>query len=188
MTNGKACKQCGEIGKPTRQKYSKSNNKYYLLSICKECENYNSREYQKSHLEKYRDYNKRSYLNKVGILSRQSPLNSDPEITKEKKRISVANWQKTNPDRIKQIRLRQKQNGNDKAKSARRRSRKKQACPPWVDHEKLKLIYQSCPAGYHVDHIIPLTSDLVCGLHVPENLQYLLAIENIKKGNKICHI
>lgn len=70
-----------------------------------------------------------------------------------------------------------------KYKAAEYRSRKLLACPEWVDKKELKNIYSQCPKGYHVDHIIPLKHELVCGLHVPWNLQYLTATENIKKKN-----
>lgn len=35
-----------------------------------------------------------------------------------------------------------------------------------------------------VDHIIPISNDLVCGLHVPWNMQILTRVENSKKNNR----
>lgn len=68
--------------------------------------------------------------------------------------------------------------------NAERRKGIKQATPSWADKTALKQIYLDCPAGYHVDHVIPLRGKLVSGLHVPENLQYLPAKENRMKKNK----
>lgn len=69
-------------------------------------------------------------------------------------------------------------------KSSKRRAAKLQRTPTWSDLEKIKEIYNNCPEGHHVDHIIPLQGEKVSGLHIPENLQYLTVEENLKKGNK----
>jgi hypothetical protein len=67
---------------------------------------------------------------------------------------------------------------------ARKRADILQRTPIWADLQKIKEVYKNCPPNYHVDHIIPLQGDLVCGLHVENNLQYLTAIQNIEKSNK----
>lgn len=37
---------------------------------------------------------------------------------------------------------------------------------------------------HHVDHVIPLQGQNVSGLHVPENMRVIPALENIRKSNK----
>ena len=65
-----------------------------------------------------------------------------------------------------------------------RKALKLSRVPSWADLDKIKDIYDKCPKGYHVDHIVPLQGTLVSGLHVEYNLQYLPAKENLVKGNK----
>ena len=72
--------------------------------------------------------------------------------------------------------------------TAKRRAQKIQATPIWLTQlhwDEIAKVYESCPAGYHVDHIVPLNGKEVSGLHVPWNLQILPAEENLRKNNKL---
>lgn len=70
-------------------------------------------------------------------------------------------------------------------KKALRRSRKKLATPVWSDLDKINKVYANCSDDMTVDHIIPITSPIVCGLHVSWNMQYLTRSANSKKGNSL---
>ena len=70
----------------------------------------------------------------------------------------------------------------------------KNRVPSWVDSELQWVINEAYLLAqmrtnmtgfkWHVDHIIPLQGRTVCGLHVPENLQVIPEIHNLKKSNK----
>lgn len=63
---------------------------------------------------------------------------------------------------------------------AKRRAIKQQVT---VEESKLiSIIYDHCPIGYHVDHIIPLSRG---GPYTSNNLQYLPASINYRKHNSI---
>ncbi len=79
-------------------------------------------------------------------------------------------------------------------KQAKRRAAKKNAIVEWADKNKIRTIYAEAARltketgiQHHVDHIIPLLSKKVCGLHWEENLQILTAQENHIKCNKLLH-
>jgi len=56
--------------------------------------------------------------------------------------------------------------------------------PSWADRAAIQAVYEACPEGLEVDHMVPLDGDSVSGLHVVENLQYLTKAENSGKRNK----
>lgn len=68
-----------------------------------------------------------------------------------------------------------------RAKTAARKAA--MAMPMWADKDAIRKIYEECPDGYQVDHIIPLRGENICGLHVEGNLQYLTIEENSRKRN-----
>ena len=61
---------------------------------------------------------------------------------------------------------------------------KLQRTPSWANSEAIAFFYKHRPAGFHVDHIIPLQGKTVSGLHVETNLQWLPAFENGSKHNR----
>ena len=69
----------------------------------------------------------------------------------------------------------------------RRKATMLRATPAWADTEKIKLVYEEAVQlgeTFHVDHIVPLQSKRVCGLHVEENLRVILGRDNTAKGNR----
>lgn len=55
---------------------------------------------------------------------------------------------------------------------------------PHEDYSKMVQFYVDCPGHLVVDHIVPLSNKLVCGLFVSWNLQYITPEENSKKGRE----
>lgn len=69
--------------------------------------------------------------------------------------------------------------------AAKRRADREQATPNWASRDKIRQIYMlAASRGEEVDHIIPLKSKLVCGLHVEFNLRVVPMSENRRKSNK----
>lgn len=73
------------------------------------------------------------------------------------------------------------------------RARKFKATPKWANQFFIEEIYdlanrrnelKTGGVKWHVDHIIPLKSNLVCGLHVENNLRVIPSIENLTKSNR----
>lgn len=174
----KTCTKCGV----SKQLFEFSKHKSYkdgLQYHCKVCANAYSKLWQQSNLDKAAVNSKRWYQNNfekaIAKNKRWAEKNSQ-------KRLKYAKtWRQAHPDKI-------------NAFEAKRRASKLQATPPWLSsgHQtEMALCYEEAFAlklytgqDYHVDHIVPLQGKNVCGLHVPWNLQVILARDNLSKGNK----
>jgi hypothetical protein len=145
-------------------------------SICKICQRLQNKKYYQNNPDKVLQYAKKHYQG-----------NRDRKLRRRKEHYQ------NNRDRELQRQKEYRQNNRDKAraKNARRRATKRNATPPWADKAVIEAIYAEAlwlqdftGEPYHVDHIVPLKSDFVCGLHVLANLQTLPGAENIAKSNR----
>lgn len=77
------------------------------------------------------------------------------------------------------------------AAEQKRKAMKLRAVPAWANMDIITTIYKIAgayrKAGFdvQVDHIVPLLSPLVCGLHTEQNLQLLWAHDNLTKSNRV---
>lgn len=126
------------------------------------------------------------------------------EAVKEKKhewyeanREQVIERAKTRPvEQLRQYRNTWKQNNNLQvlADNKVRRRKHRLATPPWLSRKQktdIRHLYEiaitmtkTTGEQYVVDHIVPLRSNVVCGLHVPWNLRVITQEENLMKSNK----
>lgn len=174
----KVCKNCLEE-KPHSDFYKNPRMKDGHWNTCKNCESNRQRAYYQANRER--------------VLERTSKYNKDnPEICRVAgKRYYYRNreasiqrkldWYKSNPDKA-------------AASASMYRAKVKGATPDWLTQEQKRQVQEfyeharDCRAvsgqDYHVDHIVPLQGENVCGLHVPWNLQVLPSDVNIAKSNR----
>jgi hypothetical protein len=133
------------------------------MDQCIDCNKASRAEYRASNRQKERDRWKRYNA-------------GSPAVARER----VKRWRKSNP-------------GKQRAKSRAREAQAINACPPWARTKEVKdqilahylhaeWLERVTGCRFHVDHIIPLNNDFVCGLHVPSNLMVLSAEDNTKKN------
>lgn len=129
-----------------------------LQAYCKEC----SKELRKQYKHKSKEYAAKFR-----------------EQNKELCNSRIKNWKQNNK-------------GKTNSYTAKRHAAKMNRTPSWADLNKIQAYYDVCTffnevngyIKYHVDHKIPMQGDLVSGLHVHNNLQVILAEDNMRKNNK----
>lgn len=142
------------------------------------------REWQKEYMKKY------YAANKEKMKERARKWYAD---NKERALANVDRWTASNPEKVKASSIKWNKNNKDRRNAAwmKRHAAKLQATPQWANAEKIAEFYAAADflgmvtgEWYHVDHIVPLLSKKVCGLHCEQNLRVLPQSDNIRKGNR----
>ena len=185
----------------TREEAKKSGSKYYFTGqpckhghiaprktkgVCIECLKVEWAKGNETRADYFREYNKRE-----DVKDRKNEWYQE-------NRETVINNAATRPAHV----LREYRNAwkvNNKtqvlADNKVRRRKHREATPPWLTRKQkseIRQLYQiaitmtqTTGEQYVVDHIVPLRSHEVCGLHVPWNLRVITQEENLKKSNKL---
>lgn len=112
---------------------------------------------------------------------------------REKSRIAARRWQANNPEKLKEDHTKWCRKNSYKRSAAQslRKATALKATPKWANHFFIKEAYHLAALRtkhlgfkWHVDHIVPLKSKKVCGLHAHTNIQVIPASKNISKHNR----
>ena len=185
----KICTKCKEE-KHYESFYKSKPSKDGLQRVCKICQ----REYQQANKEATNARSKAwKERNSDRVRETSAKWRAD---NKEAHHIATMAWRRENATRHKEKKVAWNKANPEKVNSmsAKRRATKLNATPSWLTQEQLNQIADmywlardlEAISGqqYHVDHIVPLQGNNVCGLHVPWNLQVLPSDINIAKHNK----
>jgi hypothetical protein len=194
----KRCYRC-KIEKSLIEFYRDRSKKDGFEARCKKCSSQQTklfayknpnywREWQKRNKEKIKEINRKSYRKRqakcraISLAYYYANSNKILETRKqqrlenpEKFRKKYKQWAQANPKQVLE-------------NSTFRKLAQIQRTPSWLtlaQRRQIQHFYKTCPAGFHVDHIVPLRGKVVSGLHVPWNLQCLPAALNQRKGNRI---
>lgn len=112
----------------------------------------------------------------------------------EKVRAAARRYYYANPEKEKARSDRWRANSKIKVieRARWRHAQRLRATPVWASkfileeaYELAQLRTKATGIKWHVDHIVPLKSPIVCGLHCEANIQVIPAVDNIRKSNQV---
>ena len=182
----KRCNKCG-VEKHETEFHRRPERPCGVRSTCKSCANKIRVLWGKAHPDNTAASLARSYRKRR---KKQSFLPLDEQLVISKKHADrAAGWRKDNPG--KNAASVAKWDKAHPGKAARYRARRFYATPAWANEFFIEEIYdlarrrtKATGIEWEVDHIVPLNSKKVCGLHVEYNLQVIPAKLNRSKGNR----
>lgn len=189
----KACKYCGVV-KPLElfQKHPRA--AHGRTNKCKACACEAERLRYVKNKETIRNrINSRYAANKTNF---REKIYTWRRANMDKHKASAKKWKAQNQERQNAYeRLRYARNEAVKVSAAERCRRyqvsKRKATPKWADIKVMRVLYAKAKEWqritgieWHVDHVVPIRSDIVCGLHTWDNLQVLAGGVNLSKLNR----
>ena len=169
------CKEAKELSEFYRV-WNNQRNKHYYRSLCKKCDKAQALQW---HFDNHERSKKKS----------RQWHEANKELANAKRKEAY----RAEDSEVRQAKRKEYYEANKAMyvyNSAKRKRHVKRATPEWADQECIKARYvlskyltELDGRQRHVDHIIPLRGELVSGLHVHDNLQILLAEDNLSKSN-----
>jgi hypothetical protein len=171
----KPCKHCGQF-----KQGDMVTNKGAPQPLCRPCKRVESKKWREANPDMVKANNK-----KHAVLGRDKAIARARAwylANREKANARLRDWRKEwaakNPGKLSQY-------------EAARRASVARATPAWADDCAVRNFYalagwltKETGELWTVDHIVPLKSDLVCGLHVEHNLRVIKGSDNFRKSNQ----
>lgn len=129
---------------------------------------------------------------------RRAAYAANREAEKAVARIRSAEWRAKNPNHpgtgAAKVAWKKRYPWKVLAATIARRLAKAQRTPRWITDDDVWMLEQAYELAairtrmfgfsWHVDHVLPLQGTHVSGLHVPNNVQVIPGLENVRKANK----
>lgn len=186
-------KTCGKCREAKSVELFGKNKRYSdgLWPYCKPCDAKRTAEYRAANPDRVKEIQARSRSKNPDriAMTKAKYRAKNPEKVKEARKLAyeknrgrelakAKEWKKRNPHVNREI-------------MATRTAKKKMATPVWFDKKAVRELHAEAVRlesitgiAFHVDHIVPIKSDLVCGLHWHGNMQLLPASANQSKSNR----
>lgn len=188
------CKECRSIDSAARRRADplakvKDKIRYEKYKVA---HGINSRKWKAKAGRRYLDQQKKyREINKAQIAERMRLWHIK---NRERNLARKARWRSANITSVRAYNTSYDKMNMDRgaAKQARRRAQILRATPKWNNEFYMREAYRLAALRtkmlgfeWNVDHVVPLKSKIVCGLHVHNNLQVIPFLENMTKGNRV---
>lgn len=202
-------KLCGKCNEYLDSALFSKNKRYSdgLWVYCKNCDSKRVAEYRAKNPEKVKESSRKSkekHADRVAATKRRYRENN-PEKVKAARKLAYDKNRVSELEKSKEYKIRNKEElarkSSERLKESpflnrfyrsERRAFEKRAVPSWSSKEMVKKLHakavelkRETGIDWHVDHIVPLKSKLVCGLHWHGNMQLLPASVNQSKSNRL---